>query len=123
MHQEERYLDEFWHHIDEHYVQRTGKAMHEILSGILSPRTLERTPEWAEAAVPAISSKSLPTDALIDTFLVFECRGSQNRRSCTNQGESQNTRHRYCAGQYTKTRRPTGSRVAITDNPRLQTGI
>ena len=75
MRKAESHLDEFWHHVDEHYVKQTGKTMHEILSGIISPRTLERTPEWIEPAVPVIPEKSPPAAALTDTFSTLSVEG------------------------------------------------
>jgi len=68
MREAESHLDEFWRHIDEHFVKRTGKTMHEICSDLLTPRTLERTPEWIEPAVPSIPEKSSPAAVLTDTF-------------------------------------------------------
>ena len=75
MRQAEWHLDEFWRHVDEHYMQQTGKTMHDILSGILSPRTLERTPEWIEPAVPAIPEKSSSAAVLKDTFSTLSLEG------------------------------------------------
>jgi hypothetical protein len=42
--------------------------MHDILSGILTLRTLERTPEWVEPAVHIIPEKSSSAAALADSF-------------------------------------------------------
>ena len=68
MREAESHLDEFWRHIDGHYVKQTGKTMNEILSDLLTPRTLERTPEWIEPAAPSIPEKSSPAAMLTDTF-------------------------------------------------------
>ena len=77
MRKAESCLDEFWRHVDEHYVKQTGKTPHEILSGIINPRTLERTPEWIEAAVPVILQISSSTTALpvTDTFSALSLGG------------------------------------------------
>jgi hypothetical protein len=46
----ERHLDEFWRVVDEHYSQKLGKTIHGFLSDlkVLTPRELERTPEWID---------------------------------------------------------------------------
>ena len=68
MREAESHLDEFWRHIDGHYVKRTGKTMHEICSDLLTPRTLERTPEWIEPVARSIPEKSSPAAVLTNTF-------------------------------------------------------
>ena len=44
----ERALDLFWQTVDEHYRGKTGKILHDLLSDLLTPRQLERTPEWVD---------------------------------------------------------------------------
>ena len=45
-------LDLFWQSVDEHYKGKTGKILHDLLSEILTPRQLQRTPEWVEPPAP-----------------------------------------------------------------------
>lgn len=51
MRKAENNLDLFWSIVDEHYTRNTGKTLNELLADILSPRELERTPEWIEPTV------------------------------------------------------------------------
>ena len=60
--QAELKLDAFWNIVDEHYIRKTGKSIHQILSKALTPRTLERTPEWIEPPKPA----TIPTSPVVD---------------------------------------------------------
>ena len=50
MREAENNLDALWSVVDEIYLRQVGKPLHELLSGILSQRQLERTPEWIEPA-------------------------------------------------------------------------
>lgn len=56
--QAESNLDAFWNIVDEHYIRKTGESIHQILSKALTPRTLERTPEWIEPPMPLIKPTS-----------------------------------------------------------------
>ena len=44
----ENQLDQFWQTVDDHFKKKTGMTLHQLLSGILLPRALQRTPEWVE---------------------------------------------------------------------------
>ena len=67
----EKNLDMFWQTVDEHYVRNLGKPIHELLSGILVPRELDRTPEWVEPSPSAKPEKSDLASAITDEFPTF----------------------------------------------------
>lgn len=51
-------LDLFWQSVDEHYKEKTGKILHDLFSEILTPRQLQRTPDWVEPIPPPPESNS-----------------------------------------------------------------
>jgi len=67
----ERYLDLFWETVDRHYARNLGKPLHELLSGILVSRELERTPEWVEPSPSIKPEKPGLTEAITDDFATF----------------------------------------------------
>jgi hypothetical protein len=66
----ERNLDIFWMTVDEH-ARNLGKPLHELLSGILASRELERTPEWVDPSPSPRPEKPASTDAITDGFATF----------------------------------------------------
>jgi hypothetical protein len=46
----EENLDVFWEGVDDHFVRKQGKSLHQLFSVILTPRELARTPKWIEPA-------------------------------------------------------------------------
>jgi hypothetical protein len=66
----EKNLDIFWLTVDDHYSNKLGNPLHELLSGILSPRELERTPEWVEPLPKPQPRKHV--DAITEDFSTFD---------------------------------------------------
>lgn len=66
MREAERNLDAFWHEVDETFFQKLGRKLHDSLH--LSPRELERTPEWIP--VPKSEVSTSPTE-LAENFTTF----------------------------------------------------
>ena len=60
----EKNLDAFWQTVDKHYARNLGKSLHELLSGILVPRELDRTPEWVEPTPSAEPEKPGSSSAI-----------------------------------------------------------
>jgi hypothetical protein len=70
MREAENALDRFWEAADDYYARKTGKTLHELLSELLTPRQLERTPEWVEPIPPAPSKNEphVDTSTISDQF-------------------------------------------------------
>jgi len=49
-------LDTFWRTVDDYYRGKTGKTLHDLFADLLTPRELQRTPEWVEPAPPTAES-------------------------------------------------------------------
>jgi hypothetical protein len=72
MREAERNLDTFWQTVNDHYIERTGKTYQEHMESKLTPRVLERTPEWTQQTPPRQPEKIISTDALADNFSILD---------------------------------------------------
>jgi hypothetical protein len=73
-------LDIFWQTVDEFYRGKTGKVLHDLFADLLSPRQLQRTPEWVEPAPPTPESNE---DAEIDSVPFFPLGFDQHSPQAT----------------------------------------
>ena len=73
MRRAEAVLDSFWNALDEHFQDENGESLQELLASVVSPRTLERTPEWVEPILPS-SSEDINSAPLDDVILDLEQR-------------------------------------------------
>lgn len=64
-------LDNFWSIVDYHCERKTGKILHELLSGLLEYKELERTPEWVAPVAP-VKTKAPPIDALVNDLSILD---------------------------------------------------
>lgn len=75
----ENELDQFWEIVDNHFMQKIGMTVHQLLSTILKPRVLKRTPEWVEP-IPNHSQQAISTDAALnDDFSVLDIQERTER--------------------------------------------
>ena len=51
-------LEGFWKEIDRHFMKRCGKSLVEFMEGILTPREIQKTPEWTEMNDIEVSTSS-----------------------------------------------------------------
>ena len=72
MREAERNLDIFWQAVNDHYIKRTGKTYQEHMEGKLTPRVLERTPEWTQPNPRRQPEKIISADALADNFSILD---------------------------------------------------
>jgi hypothetical protein len=77
----EKNLDSFWKTVDEHFKEKTGKTLHELLSRVLTPRELERTPEWIEPTKSVTSDPALY--ATVDKFSILDIEERTQRTVAT----------------------------------------
>ena len=68
----ENQLDQFWQTVDDHFKQKTGMTLHQLLSSILLPRALQRTPEWVEPSPPLCKPATSTDAALNDNFSILD---------------------------------------------------
>jgi hypothetical protein len=68
----ENQLDQFWKTVDDEFKRDTGMTLHQLLSSLLLPQTLQRTPEWVEPT-PAPSQMPASTDAVLaENFSILD---------------------------------------------------
>ena len=61
-------LDVFWQAVDEFYRGKTGKILHDLFSDLLTPRQLQRTPEWVELTPPSTPESNDHLDIVSEQF-------------------------------------------------------
>jgi hypothetical protein len=64
----EKDLDMFWLTVDEHFKDKTGKTLQELVSDVLPPRTLERTADWIENIDAIKTERPISPDTITDDF-------------------------------------------------------
>jgi hypothetical protein len=69
----EQNLDQLWDIVDTHFLQRTGKTIHELLSAAkLKPRELERTPQWIDPIAQLPTAAQASTTPALPNFDVHD---------------------------------------------------
>jgi hypothetical protein len=88
----ENQLDQFWKAVDDHFERKTGMTLHQLLSSLLIPQTLQRTPEWVEP-IPASSQPAAPTDSgLSENFSILDIQERTERTLRTDVALPTNTK-------------------------------
>ena len=79
----EKQLDQFWAAVDDHFQQKTGTTLQELLSSVLIPRSPKRTPEWVEPTPPPSASTASADVPLHDAFSTFDLQDRTTAASPT----------------------------------------